>query len=332
QVGRATEDHFLFGEDTFAYWAGELDRAARAADPVTVGALQAHIDGLTPAWGLRPEARDLVISAWALLRKRAWFEAGAAITPPALGRMRPNIELRAEELPDPAVWDDARANAAKLFGYTIARTYLTGANVAEFAGQVRARATETVNDLAQLIDELDRAHGRLGADPGPDDRLAVARALHSAAGRLQNTAGNVALITAMAGLSLPVALETAAQIRADATRDSRALRNFKWQLTEALAPATEQPGDGGDKARALARRLQESVAIPGRALSDELSAAENALVAWVVENKPAEPPTPPRPSGKKVLTSAEDIASLTAALKDAITDEHKTVHVHWWVQ
>ena len=42
RVGKATEDHFLFGEDTFAYWAGELDRAAQAANPLTVGALHTH--------------------------------------------------------------------------------------------------------------------------------------------------------------------------------------------------------------------------------------------------------------------------------------------------
>ena len=48
-----------------------------------------HIDSTGTGRGGRSEARDLVISAWALLRRRAWFEAGAAIPPPALGRLRP---------------------------------------------------------------------------------------------------------------------------------------------------------------------------------------------------------------------------------------------------
>lgn len=332
RVGKATEDHFLFGEDSFAYWAAELDRAAQAADPVTVGALQSHIDAMTPAWGLRPEARDLVIAAWALLRKRAWFEAGAAVTPPALGRLRPNIELRAEQLPDQDTWDAARTNAAKLFGYTIPRTYLTGANVAEFAAQVRTQAGESVSELTHLVGELDKAHQRLGAEVGDDDRLAAARALHEQAQRLQNTAGNVVLIDAIAGLTLPVALETAAQIRADAARDTRSLRNFQWPLADALHAATGRSGADGDQARAIGKRLQESIAIPGRDLSDELTSAENDLVRWVVDNKPVDPPTPPEPSGQQVLASAEDIATLTATLKDAVTKDHKTVHVQWWVQ
>lgn len=328
RVGKATEDHFLFGEDSFAFWAGELDRAAQAASPVTVQGLQNHIESLTPAWGLRPEVRDLVITAWALLRKRAWFEAGSAITPPALGRFRPNIELRAEELPEQQAWDDARTNAAKLFGYTIARTYLTGANVAEFATQVRAHAAEAVNELGSLIDELDKAHHRLGTEPGADDRLVAARALREFGETLQRTSANVALIEAMAGAELPVALETAARIRTDAPTDSRTLRAFKWQLVDALTPATAQSGAAGDDARAIQKRLRDAIAIPGRALSDELAGAENSLISLVVT-----PPTPkPDNRGEKVLSNAEDVKSLVATLTDAVTKDNKTIHVHWWVE
>ena len=329
RVGKATEDHFLFGEDSFAFWAGELDRAAQAAYPVTVSALQQHIDSLTPAWGLRPEARDLVIAAWALLRKRAWFEAGSAVTPPALSRLRPNIELRAEELPEQQAWDDARTNAAKLFGYTIARTYLTGANVAEFANQVRGKAAESVNELGSLIDELDKAHQRLGTEPGADDRLVAAQALRDFAETLQRTSANVGLIDAMASAELPVALETAARIRTDAPTDSRTLRSFKWQLVEALTPATAQSGESGDNARAIQKRLRDAIAIPGRTLSDELATAENSLITLVV----GKPPTPkPENRGEKVLTNAEDVSSLVQDLTDAVTKENKTIHVHWWVE
>jgi hypothetical protein len=334
RLGKATEDHYLFGEDSFAYWAGELDRAAHATTPLTVGALQQHIDSVTPSWGLRPESRDLVISAWALLRKRAWFEAGGAITPPALGRMRPNIELRAEELPEQQAWDDARTNASKLFGYTIARTYLTGANVADFAAQVRAKANESVSELGYLIEELDGAHHRLDTAAEADDRLAAAQALRDFVEKLHSTSGNVAVIDAMAGIALPVALETAGQIRSDSARDTRALRNFKWKLVEKLRPATERAGEAGDDARAIEKRLQDAISIPGRSLSDELAAAENNLVAWVVDEPvPPQPPSPDdEPSGKSVLASAADIKALTSKLTDAMTKDHRKIHVHWWVE
>jgi hypothetical protein len=332
RIGKATEDHYLFGEDSFAYWAGELDRAAQAADPVTVGALQTYIDAVAPAWGLRPEARDLVIAAWALLRKRAWFEAGAAITPPALGRMRTNIELRAEELPEQQVWDDARTNASKLFGYTMSRTYLTGANVAEFATQVRVKANESISELGYLGEELAAAHQRLGTTAGAGDRLTAAQELQTLLETLHRTVGNVALIDAVAGVSLPVALETAGQIRNDAARDTRALRNFRWKLVEKLLPATERGGEAGDEARTIARRLQNAIAIPGRALGDELSSAEGKLVEWVVEPTPEPPkPDPTKPSGESTVSSAGDLQKLTSALTE-ISKEHKRIHVRWWVE
>lgn len=337
RVGKATEDHYLFAEDSFAYWAGELDRAALTADPVTVGALQQHIDGLSPAWGLRPEARDLVLSAWALLRKRAWFEAGSAITAPALGRMRPNIELRAEELPDQQSWDDARANAAKLFGYTMPRTYLTGANVADFAAQVRAKANESLSELGYLIEELGNAHHRLEFGAGANDRLTAAQTLQGFVENLYGTASNVAVITAIASVELPVALETAGQIAGDAARDTRALRNFKWKLLEKLKAGTDRTGEAGDHARSIWKALQDAVSIPGRSLGDELAGGENKLVTWVVEDEPpVQPPPPPpppgpRPSGEVVLRAASDLSSLQTALTSAL-DDGKQVHVHWWVE
>jgi hypothetical protein len=335
RVGKATEDHFLFGEESFAFWAGELDRIANATTPLTVGALQDHIDSMNPAWGLKPEARDLVISAWALLRKRAWFEAGSAISPPALGRMRPNIELRAEELPSQQAWDDARTNAAKLFGYTMPRTYLTGANVAEFVGQLRTKAEESVSELTYLIEELEAAHHRLDAAEGANDRLATARALRDFVEQVHGRSNNVAVIDAMAQITLPVALETAGQIRNDAARDTRALRNFKWRLVEKLLPATELGDATGDEARAIARRLQDAISIPGRSLADEVAAAENKLVEWVVSDEPAPPKPadrPEKPSGRFTVTTLDDFDKLAATLKNLQAEGHKAIHVQWWVE
>jgi hypothetical protein len=334
RVGKATEDHFLFGEDSYAYWAGELDRAAQAADPVTAGVLQQHIDGMSPAWGLRPETRDLVLSAWALLRKRAWFEAGSAISAPALGRIRPNIELRAEELPEQQAWDDARTNASKLFGYTMPRTYLTGANVADFATQVRTKANESISALGYLIDELDTAHGRLDLEPGANDRLVVARKLRDFVDKLSTTSGNVAVIDALANLELPVALETAGQIHNDADRDLRSLRGFQWKLLEKLREGTKAPGDAGDGARRIWSHLQQAISVPGRSLSDELANCQNKLVDWVVGGEPPEPPKspkPPHPEREAVLRNPSDLTKLEKELSKELAGR-KRIHVHWWAE
>lgn len=339
QVGKATEDHFLFSETSFTFWAGELDRAA-VTEPVTVGALQAHIEALSPAWGLRPAARDLVLSAWALLRKRAWFEAGSAITAPALGSLRPHIELRAEDLPEQQAWESARLNASKLFGYTDSRTYLTGANVAEFADQVRSRAAGCAGNLNALVSELESAHHRLEFAPGEGDRLTIALALRAFADKLSTTSGNVAAINVMAAVTLPVALETAGQILADADRDHRAQRNFRWRLLEKLKTGTGWAGEPGDRARAIWGALQNAISVPGRSLSDELAAGENKLVAWVVDGEPTPPPVPPTapppPAATRrseiVLSSKADLTALQQQIGAALDQPGKKIHVHWWVE
>lgn len=339
QVGKATEDHFLFSETSFAFWAHELDRAAATCNPVTVGGLQKHIDEMSPAWGLRPEARDLVLSAWALLRKRAWFEAGSAITAPALGRLRPNIELRAEELPEQQAWDDARLNASKLFGYTTSRTYLTGANIAEFADQVRTKAAGSISELNALITQLESAHHHLEFAPGENDRLTTALALRAFTETLVDTSGNVAAINSVAGVSLPVGLETAGQILADADRDHRAQARFQWELLRKLKTGTERAGEAGDSARAIWSALQNAISVPGRSLADELASGMNKLVAWVVDDEPTTPPPPPppppppgRPRSEIVLNNAADLSGLQEQLSTALAEPGKKIHVHWWVE
>lgn len=349
KVGKATEDHFLFGEDTFAFWAGELDRAATESDRVTVGALQRRVDNVTPAWGLRPEARDLVVSAWALLRKRAWFEAGAPIQAPALGKMRESIELRAEEVPDQAAWDTARLQASHLFGYTMSRTYLTGANVADFAQQVRVKAGEHTSDLRQLAERLDDAHRVLGLDTTATDRLSVARALVEFQDRLVATGGNVALIGALAEVDLPVPVQTAGNLRTEAARDAVALRSFQWKLLDKVVAGAEAAGERGDTARMILKNLGETIATTGRSLADELSRAENRIVDWVVGDAPTPPPgcgssgSTGRKGGETVVTNpdrvtlrdlddVEDVNALAEELRKAVKQHGSRVHVKWWIE
>ena len=284
RVGKATEDHYLFGEDTFAYWAGELDRAALATNPVTIGMLQQHIDNMSPAWGLRPEARDLVISAWALLRKRAWFEAGGAITPPALGRMRTNIELRAEELPEQQAWDDARINASKLFGYTMPRTYLTGANVADFAAQVRVKANESISELGYLIEELDAAHRRLDITAGANDRLVIARdaagfrrkALrHFGQCRDHRCHGECRTPGRSGDRRSDLQRRRARYPERCATSSGSLWKNLKKARRVPVTPAT-MPGRSGNRYRKRSRYRVARSAMSWQA-------GENKLVTWVVD-------------------------------------------------
>ncbi len=87
------------------------------------------------------------------------------------------------------------------------------------------------------------------------------------------------------------------------------------------------------QARAIAETPAEAIAIPGRALSDELDRrGEPHSIDWVVSSTPTDTPPPPAATRERVLSSADDLAALTAELTDAVTKDNQTVHVQWWVQ
>ncbi|WP_280274518.1 DUF6079 family protein [Nocardia wallacei] len=365
RVGTATETHYLFAEDRFAFWAGELDRAVNAAGmqaPLTVGVLKRHIQSLTPAWGLRPEAIDLVISAWTLLRKRAWVEAGSSIPTPAVGKLREHIELRAERLPGKQSWDAARNLASGLVSYTSPRTYLTGANVAEFADQMRSWASRKTSALQDVVDELSQAHRRLSFTAEDNDRIAVTQRLMEFVRTIESTRDNVALIDHMAATEFRVGVPTAAGIQNEAEADARALRGFKWQLIDAVIAGSDAADSRADEARALLRHLREVISIPGRHLAGELGSAENRVVDWVVTGQvPTPQPTAPgtatvgttRPEfvatepqltddssipapatdpETVTLHGLDDIDSITSTLTAAYGKYGSRVRVSWWVE
>ncbi|SIS21981.1 DUF6079 family protein [Williamsia sterculiae] len=344
RVGKATEDHYLFGEDTFAFWSGELDRAVADADRVTVGMLQRRIDTVTPAWGLRPEARDLIVWAWALLRKRAWLDAGAPARMLKLGALRESIELRAEELPDDTDWEKARLHASQLFGYTMPRTFLTGANVAEFADAVRTRSAEHRTDLQNVGDQLATAHRTLGLEVADSDRLAAIRGLTAFLDGLAATSGNVALIALLAQMQLAVAGQTAGQMRADAGADAVALRTFQWRLLDSVLAGRGLAGDRGSAARSIVRSLEELIVTPGRSLNDEVGRIESKVVDWVVAGQPRPDDEPeevdddstdtdePNATHDVKVTGVADIDMLAASLREALATNGSRVRVKWWIE
>ncbi|WP_182347794.1 DUF6079 family protein [Tomitella gaofuii] len=354
RVGKATEDHFLFGEDSFAFWAGELDRAVAKADgaPVTVGMLQYRIEVQTPPWGLRPEARDLVVAAWALLRGRAWFEGGVPIEAPKLGALRESIELRAEELPEARAWAAARLAASSLFGYTMNKTYLTGANVAEFAGEVRRRAADAAGAVRDLATRLHNAVGELGLEPATSDRPAVIAVLAEFLERLQATHGNVAAIEALARLDPPVGMPTAGNLIAEAAADGAAMRGFQWKLLRSVLDGQGIAGERGDSARAITAHAGRVFTVIGSPLTGQLSKLTKDVVDWVTDPGPKPPPPPPplppddvnKPDDDSVadppvtdpekvtLRGVDDLATLQRRLRDAFARHGSRVHVTWWVE
>lgn len=361
QLGKATETHFLFGDDTFAFWAGELDRAAstetaNARAAVTMRALRDHMADISPALGLRTEVCDLLVSAWALLRKRAWYEANAAVEAPKLGKIKDHLELRPEPLPTAADWQAAQQNAGHLFGIAVKNPYLTGQNVAEFARQLGEAATDRASSAEALVSDLRELYTTLNLDEHPQDRLSVATATATLATELARTSNRVELIGKLANAEFGVTQQVAGASLGDAQTVSSALRAFRWPRLNPVRNAENDTGPRADKARAIMNELRTATTSNqlAVALPEVLHRAENETFAWLAQQpsaeaagaqaepvvaEPQEPttgdqtPSPHRRQDRITINSANQISAVEEELRRVLEEhEHTTVHVHWWIE
>lgn len=371
QLGQATETHYLFGDDTVAFWAGELDRGMAKAGldqhaAVTVQQLRRWVEELSPKWGLRTDVCDLVISAWGLLHKRAWYEANTAIPMPPLGKLKDHHELRPEPLPAQEDWQAALDKAGHLFGIA-GNPYLTGANVGEFSEKLRQAATDRVKDADFLVAELQEAYRRIGCDRTVDDRLTTAEEAARVVAQASRTSNRVALIENVARVEFSASLQAVGASLADAQSTARALHAFQW---DRLRPVLTSANTGGDEhsrhARSILRKLQDSVTSNELAvrLPEALHRAEDETFEWLSagraapEPPPATPPVPPVPpkAGTEsagadeagndddepavdalrdqiTLTSSSEVSVVETELKRLLAEHHHgRVHVQWWVE
>lgn len=319
-VGTAAETAFIFGDDRFTPWGNEIARASGAAGvgdgPVKVSDLRQWIESVSPKQGLRPEVSDLVILAWALLRERTWHLRGAAIDPPAPGKLLPDMELRRNPMPDQSEWLAAIRSAGDLFGLHVS-PYVTPAAVSRLAEQVHAKV-ETLSGPAQsLVGELERAYDRFGlqteASGRTADRLRTAREAAGIVASLRHLEG-VELVRRLgaAGAAGRGSALAASLTSADAV--ATALQRFRWDRLDPLRAAV---GDTG--AERILTQLQQGLTtdeIVTKAVS-VLEAAENAVFAWATSQRAAASPDPAPPSAPR---RADDVDLAAGEPESSVTD------------
>ena len=345
RVGKPTETHFLFGDDTFAYWSGEFDRAVvrEGGDPhapISVGALRAAVK---EDWGLRPEVCDLVISAWALHRKRAWYDSGLAIPTSPLGKLKNHLELRPEPLPTLDNWKKAIDRAGHLLGITAKNNYLTGANVAEFAEKVREKAKTVAPDATTVVDELRGVYTRLGLTQRERDRLTTAEEAAQFVNTLGQVSGPVDVIDAVSEAKFSSNEQTVGRSLANAESMLRAISNQDWQRLDPVRKAETGGDEHSREARNIVRRLREGVTNNEivQSLPKILHTAENETFEWlkrIIGPSPT-PPSPPDPGpgpevvDQIILRSQSDLKTVEQELQIFLKKHNgKRVHVKWWVE
>ncbi len=304
-VGRAAETHFLMGDAYFSAWGPEFERrlggrASDGAGPVTVGEVRGWIRAMEPALGLARDVEDLVILAWAALRRRAWFGHGAAMPTPKPGGLRDEWELRVQPMPDAATWSAAKSLAGAVFGVT-ASEYVTPAEVAKLAAAVHDKAVELVEPAHRLVGELERAGARLGVAGGIGGgvggrgvgggvRLATARATAELCDGLRGLQG-LPLIERLAAATVDTPANAARSLTS-AGAVAGQLAGYPWSRLDPLVEGAAGEGPRADEAAAILRRLRESLADDefSRPLGTALKQAQDELFGWLAGRPVVTPP------------------------------------------
>ncbi len=340
-VGTAGETHFLFGDDRFSFWNGELTRAAgrdgaEPSDPVTVQRIRGWIGEITPAQGLREEVADLVILAWAALRQRAWYHHSSPIAPPKPGSLRPEMEMRPEPVPPVDTWNRAIDRGQVVFGQ-IANPHLTPANVAAFTEQIRVKARGQQEAAAQAVRAAEQAYSRLGlaTDATAGGRLATARAAQSLVAKLSRDGDRLATVRVLAEEPLPGTPEATARSLSSAPAVDAAVTAFPWERLQPLQdarsgtdPRSRDAADILDRLRAAVQT--DEIAAP---LKAALQRAEQEIFDWVSRPDPPPPPPPPPPPGTSARLAPGAPADEVVERLEEFRREHadRDVEVRWRV-
>jgi hypothetical protein len=293
RVGTAGETHFLFGDDRFAFWGTEFERAAARGglgphEFVTAGEVRGWINAVHPPMGLRDEVADLVILAWAALRQRAWYDRGGPIPLPKPGAVRDDYELRPEPMPTPRDWEAAVNRAESLFG-RVSNRYLTAPAVAGFTETIGAAVTLYGDPAAGLVPRLEATYDRLGLDKTDrTGRLATARAAKDLLNALQRSGDRVRLIETLARFDLTTTEQAMAKSLTAARSVTDALHTYRWERLGPLHAAehgTDEPGrEAANVLRALRAALRaDEIVTP---LKRALEQADDAVFAWLAAQGP----------------------------------------------
>lgn len=296
-VGLASETHYLFGDDRFTPWGAEFERATtrdgvRPDDAVTVERVRKWIAGVQPPRGLRPEVSDLVVLAWAALRQRAWHHHGAPLPhAPKPGTLRPEMELRAQRLPERPAWDAAVARMRSLLGENV-NPHLTAQSVTRLVDKARDAAQRHYDAAAALVTELDAAYRRLGMPTDQElSRLGTARGAAALLDAIRKASDRIRVVTLLAELASPTSDHAVSRSVTTASTVAAALRGHRWERLGPLREAAREQDERGLKAARIIGALQDAARRNqiDTDLVHALRNGEDATFDWLAEAQPTRP-------------------------------------------
>lgn len=293
KLGEMSEQRFQLGHHWRQHFA---QRQARdAGQPVTVAKLRGWLNEPN-AMGLPILAQDLVILAWAEQTNRGFYnpstEGLKAITSPALGELRDEMELKEVSLPTADEWKTAVDRAKAIFGCNDTSALINANNVSSLCVKVRAKVEEWLPASLVLETELDKAGNQFGLPPRTFARVQTAVEADTLLRSLKGTAGELAFVKLLASHPLtakPLVLSHSMKTAAAVTP---AVGGIQWALFTALRGLSDARAAA---AKAIVDELKDAFtrdeyAVAFLAKSTELTGrAINLLAA----TPPSPPPLPP---------------------------------------
>lgn len=141
--------HFVLGH----HWMQHFQQKSAATEGViTVKRLREWIDQ-PRAMGLPREAQNLIILTFAWQTNRSFFRHGGPFGT-SIKEMPDECELRTEQLPEHAIWQEARNRAASLFGISDTPEFLNSRNVGMLASKLKEKATDPRRSIERYHDKL----------------------------------------------------------------------------------------------------------------------------------------------------------------------------------
>ncbi|MCX6619569.1 MAG: hypothetical protein NTY38_00525 [Acidobacteria bacterium] len=231
--------------------------------------------------GLPRDLHDLVVLIYAAQSNRSFRDAFGPADP-AIGRLRDDWKLEAQELPPQEAWDGARECAARLFGCT-ASALCSATNLDRLAADVQREAESRRARVHQLFDGLRRI---VSAEA---DRLKTASACVRLLDKLESKLKPIEVVKRVHGAEIATSLAAMERAMTSASAVVTAIEHTNWALFEGLKSL---PAGAHILARLNEGLTKDEYVFP---LADRLRECSGDAARLLLERVPATPPTAPEP-------------------------------------
>jgi hypothetical protein len=229
RLGDMGETHFVLHDDWKSHFLRK--KAEAKVTSLAVRQLRAWIDQ-PEAMGLRKDIQNLVILGFAFQNNLTFYLHGGPVEPP-LETLDDALELREQALPSEDLWQEAIQRAAAILGI-VPSPLLSAANVAKFAGYVKAEADQRRQGVDRLCTRLRQHLQQLGIDARSAPRLQTAQA---ALALVRGIAGASKddVVSVIANTHVATSAVVMGESLKKADEMSAALENTSWELFEKIS-------------------------------------------------------------------------------------------------